>query len=553
MNAVSDVEREALELEAELIERDLAKEDLYYFVKRMQDIESPFKPGWHIRELCDVYMRMIRNIIACESPRVQERIKAKTALHERRAMIQMPPRHAKSFTTSKCLPLWFLARYPNKEVIVAGYGQDFINDFGSWSKGIVDNPEFKTIFPDFEIRKDSKAKNRLVTKQGGGVRFAGAGSAITGRGAHLFVIDDPIKGEKEADSEISAEDLWKWYWGVARTRLHPGGGMIVMHTRWRTNDLIGNLLRQQEEKRIPDHKRWQLFDYPALAEKDEKHRKRGEALHPARYDEEELAELRDNMPERQFLALYQQRPVAEKGNFFNSDFIQLYKPHDLPPKSQLYFYIAADYAVGTKEENDPTCIWPYAIDKHGNLYFLPDFVHGRIDSGAGVRALFDFIERYQPMNVQIEAGVIRQAIQPLIDIESQKRGIYPSIVSPAPTMDKRRRAVPAQGMFEMGKIFLPDIQRVHFLVLPELLAFDKGDHDDIVDTISLAAGCVRDQVVPTPMFDEDATLEDVHDDDEDDEDPVYDERGWTYDDMQRREYEPIQQRVGPPSLFSDDW
>jgi len=529
---------EAYELEAELLERELATMDLYYFVKRMQDIESPFKRGWHIRELCDVYMDTIEHVVN----------EVKRPLKARRIMVQMPPRHAKSFTTSKCLPLWFLAKYPNKEVIVAGYGQEFINDFGTWAKGIVEHPEFLAIFPDFKIRKDSKAKNRLVTNKGGGVRFAGAGSAITGRGAHLFIVDDPIKGEKEADSEISIEDLWKWYWGVARTRLHPCSAMIVMHTRWRTNDLIGQLLTQQKNKDTVPSKCWQLYDFPAIAEHDELHRKKGEALHPARYDEEELEELMENMPERQWLALYQQKPVAEKGNFFNRDHIQLYKPHDLPPLSQLYIYIPGDYATSTKEENDFTCIWPYGIDKHKNIYFLPDFFYDQCTIGNSTEALFDMIERYQPMHIAMEAGTIRQCMRPLIDIESERRGVWPTVVSPPTTHDKRTMARPAQGMFQMGKIFLPDIQRVHFLVLPQLLAFDKGDRDDIVDSIGLAARCVRDQVAPSPIgIDEDAELEPLDDEDDDERE------GWTHDDIQARLHQPLPANTGPPSLFSGDW
>ncbi len=509
------LKKEQLEIEAERISRIRSANHLEPFVERMT---PDFLPGWHVTEMCEMAEKLEH---AIRNPTLVDAL--------RRLIVTMPPRHAKSQTYAKCFPLWYLARNPAHEVIVVTFGDDLSKDHGDWCKIACDDPAFQQVFPGFEVRRDSKSKNRLITKQGGGIRFVGAGAAIVGRGAHLLIIDDPIKNSEEADSEVESEKLWKNFWTGMMTRLAPGGAVVVMHTRWRTNDLIGRLISQEQEKGVET---WKKVNYPAIAEEDEKFRKKGEALHPARYDVRYLLELQEDMPRREWLALYQQRPVDEEGNFFKRDHFNFYKPEDLP--KILYMYIATDFAVSVKEEADFTCLWPYGVDPSGNLWFLADFIYGKLDSGASVRALVDLCVRYKPMHVIIEAGVIRQAIGPIINMECDRQHKYFSIVSPNPATDKRIRASSAQAMFEMGKIYLPDTTRVHFNAVPELLAFDKGEHDDIVDTIAIAARCAQDQVSPTPVgIDEDDDLED------------FDE----IDAIQER----LNQGGGIPSLFSSDW
>ena len=480
------LEREKLDIEAERISRIRSGNHLEPFIERMT---PEFLPGWHITEMCEMAEKIE---YAIRNPQIVDAL--------RRLIVTMPPRHAKSQTYARCFPLWYLARNPTHEVIVVTYGDELSKDHGDWCKLVTDDAAFKQVFPDFEIRRDSKSKNRLITNKGGGLRFVGAGAAITGRGAHLMIIDDPVKNAEDADSEIESAKLWKNFWTGMMTRLAPGGAVVVMHTRWRTNDLIGRLQTQEIER---NKVTWTKVNYPAIAEEDEAHRKKGEPLHPARYGLGYFEELMESMPRRDWLALYQQRPVDEQGNFFKRDHINFYKPEELP--KTLYMYISTDFAVSTKEEADFTCLWPYGVDSQGNLWFLADFVYGKLDTGASVRALVDLCKRYGPMHVEIEAGVIRQSIGPIIDMECARQKTYFSIISPNPTQDKRTRAAPAQAMFEMGKIYLPDTHRVHFNVVPELLAFDKGDHDDFVDTISMAARCVRDQISPSPtgLFDED--------------------------------------------------
>lgn len=495
---------EARRLEAELTERELCRRRFEPFIARMTD---DFLPGWHIGKIASIAEKAE---YAVNHPR--------DLSVPRRFVITMPPRHAKSRCIAQGLPLWALARNPKLEVIVATYGDDLSKEHGDWCKGQVDNPAFKAVFPDFNIRRDSKSKNRLITKEGGGARFVGAGAGITGRGAHILLIDDPIKNKEEADSVLEQEKLWGWFWTVAMTRLAPGGVVVIMHTRWSVNDLIGRVLKQDAEQNVTKST-WNVTNFPAIAEEDEEFRRKGEALHPARFDTAYLEELKANMPPRDWLALYQQRPVAEEGNFFKRQYIQTYNPTTLPKNA--YFYITTDFAVSTKEDADHTCLWPYCVDHLGNMFFLPDFFYDRVDSGASVRALMDMAERYNPLNIQIEAGVIRQAIGPLLEFEMQRRKRWFTIVSPPVTKDKRTRAVAAQGMMEMSKIFFPATSRFEFTVVPQLLSFSgrDGEEDDLIDGISMACRTLKDQISPGPVLEGDPDNYELEDPDDDDEAP----------------------------------
>lgn len=517
---------EITRLELEIIDREACKRHYLPFVERMT---PKFKHGWHINVMCEL-VEQIKH--ALKNPFDEDLC--------RLFIVTMPPRHMKSQNMARCGPLWILADEVLRdiEILVATYGADLSLEHGAWVKtAATQDQKFKEVFPEFEIKKDSKSKDRLVTKEGGGIRFVGRGGGTTGRGAHLFIVDDPIKDEKEADSEQIMEDIWNWYWGVVETRLAPGGVVVVMHTRWRTNDLIGRLLAQDRELKTSD---WKLINFPLIAKEDEYHpfrpqelvRKAGDVLHPERFNLKWAKRKEARMPSRQYLSLYQQDPVAEQGNFFKREHLSFYNPEDLP--KDLYIFIATDFAVTEKDEADNSCLWPYGVDSKGHIWFLFDFFYGKVSPGASVKALIDLIKRNKPLNVQIEKGVIANSLGDQIEREMIENNCICSMVYPPSNASKLSKAAPAQAMMEFGRIHLPNLTRVHLEVVPELMAFDKGEHDDAVDTIAMAARCVREQLIPTPtgILDgvEDADLED---DDEDDTDSDQAER--------------------IPSLFSGNW
>ena len=164
-----------------------------------------------------------------------------------RLMINMPPRHGKSELASRRFPAWLLGINPEIEIVVASYNADKAREFGYEVRDIVRSQEYRALFPGVTLKEDSRAADRWNTDSGGSFRAVGIGTSLTGRGADVLLIDDPIKDDEEADSELRRERIWSWYSSVAYTRLSPGGRVVVIQTRWHEDDLTGRLLTRSEE------------------------------------------------------------------------------------------------------------------------------------------------------------------------------------------------------------------------------------------------------------------------------------------------------------------
>jgi hypothetical protein len=218
----------------------------------------------------------------------------------RRLIINLPPRHGKSELASKIFPLWYLGRDPRKQIIVTSYNASRAEDITRWQRNTCEDLFFQDIFPACLVRQDSRAKDQWETIGGGQVIGAGINGPITGRGADLALIDDPIKTMEEAMSETVQEAIWDWYRSVLFRRLHPGGAIIIIMTRWTTIDLAGRLIAEQGLKEYGGL--WELLKLPALDAG-------GAALWPERYDEKALQEIRAGLGEKLWQALYQQEPV----------------------------------------------------------------------------------------------------------------------------------------------------------------------------------------------------------------------------------------------------
>jgi hypothetical protein len=204
----------------------------------------------------------------------------------KRLMIFMPPRHGKSLLSTQIFPSWYLGRNPARGIITASYAQDLADDFGRRVRNLLDEPLHRATFPACRLSEDSRAANRFGTTAGGTYFSVGVGAAITGRGAHLLLIDDPIKGAEEARSETVRRSLKEWYSSVARTRLQPGGAIVIIQTRWHEDDLAGWLLNEHGGEG------WDVLSMPAIAETDEPFRKAGEALWPSKFPVSELELIR---------------------------------------------------------------------------------------------------------------------------------------------------------------------------------------------------------------------------------------------------------------------
>lgn len=231
-----------------------------------------------------------------------------TKLDPRFPVISMPPRHGKSWLISRYAPTWYLKNWPHKKVMITGYGSDFAKSWGRLTRN--DAIRHQELL-GFEVAKDSKAAETWHTDQGGGVVTAGIGSGITGKGADLLIIDDPIKNAKEAFSSSYREDVWDWYQTTARTRLHKGGTIVIVMTRWHDDDFAGRALSDE----FSDPTQFREIRLPAIAMNDEDvlGRKKGQALWPAKYDLKALEAIKDSVNDETWHALYQQTPINTTG------------------------------------------------------------------------------------------------------------------------------------------------------------------------------------------------------------------------------------------------
>jgi hypothetical protein len=300
-----------------------------------------------------------------------------------RLMVFLPPRHGKSELISKYLPAWYLGTFPDRRVILTSYEADFAAQWGRRTRDLLE--EHGNIFPlkiqvregssdlaeytGLQIRSDSSAAYRWdVANYTGGMTTAGVRGPITGKGAHLIIIDDPVKNAEEAMSVTIQERTWEWFKSTLYTRLEPGGAIILIMTRWVNRDLSGRLIQEMEDG---DGDRWTVISLPALAEKgDPLGRKEGEALWPERYPADQLQRIRGAVGSHWWAALYQQRPVPREGGLFHYEVIE--EQRRQRPSALIRIVVGVDPAVTSDKESAETGIVVAGISADNHVYIMGD-------------------------------------------------------------------------------------------------------------------------------------------------------------------------------------
>jgi predicted phage terminase large subunit-like protein len=393
-----------------------------------------------------------------------------------RLAIFMPPRHGKSELASRRFPAWYLGRNPARQIIAASYNSDLASDFGREVRNIVASADYGCVF-DTRLREDSRAAERWNTDQGGAYVAAGVGTAVTGRGAHVLLIDDPLKDREEADSEIRRQRVWDWYTSTAYTRLMPGGAVVVIQTRWHEDDLAGRLLSAQGGDK------WEVLDLPALDDG-------GRALWPEWYNEKTLARIRAAIGPRDWSALYQQRPAPEDGDYFKAEWL---KPYDrAPPRDQMRVYGASDYAV-TADGGDYTVHVVVGLDPEGRMYLL-DLWRKQATSDQWVEAFCDLVTEWKPIGWAEEQGQIRAGVGPFLDRRSRDRRAYVARDQFPTRGDKAVRAQSIRGRMAHDGLYVPVSAPWYPGLRAELLSFPAGKHDDQVDALGLV-GQLLDKMI----------------------------------------------------------
>lgn len=384
-----------------------------------------------------------------------------------RYIIEMPPRHGKSWFCSRWIPIWFLENFPHKNVIISSYSGDLAVDHAREVRNILSHNDHLSV----KLRVDSTASNRFHTTEGGALFAVGVGGTITGRGAHLFVVDDPLKDWEEASSKSRREKIKNWWDSVADTRLEPGASVIILMTRWHKEDLVGHVLSMAGDD-------WTRIRLPALAEdSDPLGRPIGEALCPERYDTAFLEKKKRNTSSMIWNALYQQAPVNMEGSVFKDAWWQYYDVLPLNTLRKIQFWdcaqkpgITNDYSVCATWVETPTG------------YYLVDIFRRKMEGPDLERAAIEQYDKHKPGLVVIED---KSAGSSLIQYLRRKTKIPVKEFDPG-RLDKESRAIAVSPDVESGNVLLP--RRAPWLndYKAEHNDFPNSENDDQVDTTSMA-------------------------------------------------------------------
>jgi predicted phage terminase large subunit-like protein len=463
-----------------------ARDDFLKFVKfTMPDIENPedvelstFKDAKHHRALAKVLEKVEKG-------------------HIPRLIVTLPPRHGKTELISRRFIPWLLGKGPYRNIIFATYNEPFSQDIGGDCRNIMQSPSFKQVFPKFRFRLGGLSREKLQAAEGGMAAFVGRGGSITGRGADILIIDDPIKDSEEAMSPTLRQKLWDWFTQVAMTRLMTKfAAVVVVHTRWHEDDLIGRITDPSNPCYSEEEAaKWKIINLPAIAiDNDPLGRKPGEALWPERFDLDFLNAAKTLDP-RGFSALYQQRPTPDDGDLFRAEWLVTYEKSELP--SDLRIYAASDHAIGEdKTRNDATVMIVGGADKYGDLYIL-DVWWEKQGADKQVEAMLRLAKQWKPILWFAEKGHISKAIGPFLRKRMQEERTFFSVEEVTPIGNKVQRAQSIMGRMSMKKVKFPKHAPWVMRAREELLKFPNARHDDFVDALAWLGRAVDRMAAPS--------------------------------------------------------
>lgn len=476
---VPDFEKDQMEADAvtiELARRTLARRRLIEFVKQFH---PRYKAGWVHYDICRRLEQFAADVEAGLSPRL---------------MLLMPPRHGKSQLASKLYPAWHLGHYPHHEFIGCSYNISLALDFSREIRDVIKSQAYDRLFPLTKLNPEFMSAEawRLASRTGvgaGGYNAAGIGGGITGKGAHVLVIDDPVKNAEEAESADIRQKIHDWYKSTAYTRLAPGGGVLIIQTWWHDDDLAGRIMKEMKED--PESDQFVIVKYPAISEEPEEFRDEGEALHPERYDLPALLRIKRTLGTRYWSALYQQNPISEEGAYFKKeDFVFR---SETPPESTMNIYQAWDLAISDEQQkgNNWSVGYTIGVDWEDRIHVLERVRMKTNDSSVIEDAMIDMYSRYKHVNgFGVEDGQIWKTMKASIKKRMSERRVYIPLDDKKnilqPIKDKTVRARPLQGRMQNHKITFPRGATWVDEVVAEFVRFPAGAQDDQIDALAWA-------------------------------------------------------------------
>ena len=395
----------------------------------------------------------------------------------KRLIINMPPRHTKSEFASFMLPAWFLGLYPGKKIIQCSNTAELAVGFGRKVRNLVDSEAYSRIFPNVNLRSDSKAAGRWSTNSNGEYFAIGVGGTVTGKGADLLIIDDP---HSEQEAALAAGDpsvfdkVYEWYTSGPRQRLQPGGSIVVVMTRWAKRDLTGKILQSMVDK---DGETWEVINFPAILPS-------GNPLWPEFWSLAELEALRLELPASKWNAQYQQSPTSEEGAIVKREWWKVWKD-DTPPRCE-FIIQSWDTAFTKSERSDYSACTTWGVfylneNPNDPNVILLDAFKKRMEFPELKEKAFNHYKEWEPDAFIVEA---KASGAPLI-FELRAMGIPVSEFTPSRGNDKMVRINSVSDLFASGKVWAPETRWADEL-MEEMAAFPNSDHDDLVDSSTQA-------------------------------------------------------------------
>ena len=403
---------------------------------------------------------------------VAQKFEAIAKGENKRLIINMPPRHTKSEFASYLFPAWMIGRRPDLKIMQATHTADLSIKFGRKVKTLMETEDYQRVF-DVKLRSDSKAAYRWETDGGGEYYAAGVGGSIAGRGADLFIIDDP-HSEQDAMSPTALENAWDWYQGGPRQRLQPKGAIILVMTRWSELDLTAKLLKQSAMD--PKADKWEVVEFPAILES-------GKPLWPEFWSLEELEGVKASVQLSKWQAQYMQQPTADASSIIKRDWWQKWTSERIP-KLQ-YVMQSYDTAFLKNQTADFSAIQTWGVfypleDGPPNIILL-DAKQGRWEFPELKRIAYEEYLYWEPETVLIES---KAAGIPLTQ-ELRNMGIPVVNFSPNRGNDKHSRVNAVSPLFEAGMVWTPETTWAEE-VIEQCASFPFGEHDDMVDAMTQA-------------------------------------------------------------------
>jgi predicted phage terminase large subunit-like protein len=421
-----------------------------------------YEPADHLRRLANALERVARGEL-------------------KRLIVTMPPRHGKSMLCSEFFPAWLFGSHPDNQVIHCSYSQELVDSFGRKIRNQLKDELYGAVFPNTSLSDDSQAQDKFnIAGHQGAYIAVGVGGSATGKGAHVLLIDDPIKDREAADSELQRTKLKDWYTSVAYTRLMKGGAIVVIQTRWHEDDLAGWLLKEHA------HENWEVLNLMAIEDEDSTPK----ALWPESYPLERLLQIKQTLPPRDWEALYQQRPRAGTGADFKRQWLNFYTTVQ---HRGMYKLMLVDPASGKRKNNDFTSIWIIGLGEDENYYVL-DAIRDRMNLTERSEAVFRMHRKWKPSQVRYERYGMMADIEHIKSEMNAKSYRFPitEVGGITAKEDRIRRLVP---VFQQGRVWMPEEiaytgtdgkprNLIHDFIEEEYLAFPVGRHDDMLDGLA---------------------------------------------------------------------